>query len=484
MKHTLRATVLAACLAAVGSTAYAQALQPSQWNNANVRKLHISGATAPQLTLVGTVETTLCGNEYIRLSNLTGGGTSVTGETTRQFAWGCTIGGIPTVIYYTTLGSNYGVQPVIQGTALPRLNQADPSCPATLTLGGAAVPPGIGAAPNANSAVARCEAIIGGVPDVGISDIAPKGFVNVAPDGAIINNVPSAADVTGDYSEMSNYPAAVAALTTEYTPAQAIGLTVRPVQGVIFGLIASNPLVTAMGGTFGTDAEPSSTATIGLPIARKLMTLSGVAKDDILQALGVPPGPELILCRRAATSGTNAWGNIYYRDVTSLGPRTVDSDDITVSVNLTSSDVRNCVHNATLAGKYAIGILSRESSGATATGGSLPTNTSTTVAGGGRRYSYLRIGGATPDITGKDKGAAIAASYDNIGEVTLQYRNSVVTGTKLTLLNSLVTGLTGTAVCGNAGAVRLPNESGVKEACEISASRGSDPFGEFTFRPF
>jgi hypothetical protein len=475
MKNIVRTTILAACLGAIGSTASAQALQPSTWGSA-ARVLHISGATAPQNTLIAAVEATLCGNQFVRLSNLAGGATSVSGATTRQFAWGCTIGGITTVIYYTTLGSNYGVQPVIQAVAVPRLNQAGSGCPATVTLG----------TPNANSGAAQCEAITGGVPDVGISDIAPKGFVNTAPDGAIINNVPTAADVVADYADMAGYPAAVTALATEYTPGQAVGLVVRPVQGVLFGLIASNPLVTKMGGTFGTDLVPNSTASIGMPIARKLLNFSGVARDDILAALGVPAADfgELILCRRAPTSGTNAWGNIYFRDLSGLGPRTADSDDITVVTNLTSSDVRNCVNTATTNGKYAIGIISRESSGATATGGSLPTNTDTVTGAGGRRYSYLRIGGSTPDITGKDKLAAVSGSYDNVGEVTLQYKTATVTGTKLTLLNSLVSSLTGDAVCTNAGAVRLPNENGTKQACEMAASRGTDPFADFAFKPF
>jgi hypothetical protein len=465
MKHLILSASVAAALVSIGGVANAQALQPSAWAGATT-VLHISGATAPQQTLAGTIENSLCNGTFVRLTNLTGGSTSVSGQTLRQMAWGCTTTYGTTVIYYTTTGSNYGVQPAIQGTALPRLNQAGSGCPTTVTL-------------SSGRGTAQCTAIVGGIPDVGVSDIDPRGFVNVTPDLVSVNNVPNSAQIIADYPDMAAFPAAIAALETPYTEAQRANITVSPIQGVIFGLVASNPLVLAAGGTLGTDTSPTTNVSIPFAMARALNNLSGWDNFTILKSMGLSDtdaAKPLTFCRRSPTSGTNAWGNVFYRQA-GLSPRLAGTvDGITTVENLTSSDIRNCVHNASLAGNYAIGIISRESGAGSASGGNLPTNTSGTVAGGGRQYSFLQISGAQPDRAGtKDKYFVRNGGYENVGEATMQYRNSL-SGNKLSLTTDLITALQGDDVCVNAGAVSLANEDGAAGTCEMRSTRAGDPY--------
>lgn len=470
MKRQLLSALVGSALMGLAGVASAQALQPSAFTGAGVNRLFIAGATAPQGTIINTVQTSasLCNNQWTRLTNVAGGGT---GSGLRFIAWGCTIGGTPTVIYYTTTGSSFGVQPVLQGAATPRLDPTS-ACPNFGTL--------------ALTNQQQCNGTVDDAVDVGVSDISPAGFVNTGPDGIAVNNVPTAEDIAADteLAFIAGKTALINALTSDFTPSQLSTVQIRPIQGVIFGVAVSNALATRLGGAINAhNGGPIISKRAVAEIVNQtfgdrgtISNLLGLRGAPLNAALG--PSETIKFCKRLPTSGTAAVANIYFRVDGQLGPARpgAANDGVVVEEVLTTGNVRTCLSNASDAGELAIGILSRET-------GNIPTGAA------GFRYSFAQIDGADPDSaaaatpgSANDRRGAITGAYDFIGEATFNVRNGR-SAPQTAIINSLVTALTGSAVCTNAGAVVMTdNNPAVRASCETIHSRAGDPFANTQIR--
>ena len=470
MKRHLLSALVGSALLGMAGAASAQALQPSAFASAPTQ-LFLSGATAPQGTIISTVEGTLCAGQWTRLTNLASGGT---GSGLQFIAWGCTVGGTPTVIYYTTTGSSFGVQPVLQAAATPRLDPAV-SCPNFASLG--------------TTNVQQCSATTDAVPDLGVSDISPAGFVNTGPDGTSVLNAPTADDIAAD-SELafiSGKTALINALTTDFSPSQLSSVTIRPIQGVVFGVAVSNALATRLGGlTNAHNGGPIMSKRAVAEIIHQtfgdrgtISNLLGLRGSPLGAALG--PAETIKFCKRLPTSGTAAVANIYFRVDGQLGPARpgAANDGVIVEEVLTSGNVRTCLSNASDAGELAIGILSRET-------GNIPNGA---AGSSGRRYSFAQIDGADPDSaaaatpgSANDRRGAITGAYDFIGEATFNVRNGR-SAAQTSIINSLVNALTSSTVCSNAGAVVMSdNNPAVRASCETIHSRAGDPFANTQIR--
>jgi hypothetical protein len=451
---SLAAAVGLACLS---SGVSAQALQPSGFAGAAIQ-IHLSGATAPQGTILNRIQNDACGGAYTRLTNNSAGGT---GSGLLQVAIGCTTANGTLAFYYTTTGSNFGVQPIIQSASLPRVDVAAAGCNTNF-------------APLNAVNTRQCTATVGSIPNLGVSDIPPSAFVNVGPDGITVNNVPTAAEITTDFPFMSGFAAANTAMAQEVSQTQLNSITVRPIQGVIFGLVASHALATQLGAagvgtTTGTAATPNG-GSIPRSIARAIFGTAGWDKATVSSLLGFASEPTVFkVCKRVPTSGTQALANVYFRQE-GFQPRRGSTagtivDGFTVIENPTSGNIRTCMDAATAAGEVAIGIISRET-------GNLPTGTTA-----GRRYAFLGLDGIAPDTAGINKLNVIRGGYDYVGEATFQYRNNSLNTAQQSFVDDLVTTLTSSTVCADAGAATMADEDGsATTTCESRASRKGDHF--------
>jgi hypothetical protein len=465
MKRTLISSAIAAGFMMAGGHAAAQALSSADMvtiTSAGTNVLFLSGATAPQQTLIDTIESNLCGGTFTRLRSTAGNGA-------RYQAWGCTSGGAQVVIYYTTLGSNWGVQPVLiggTGRQTPRLD------PAVCT-----------SAAGVNRDNCTVNAIAPLVPDVGVSDVRPSAFVGP--------NVPTLASLTTEFPEANIAPYNAAggvfsALTTPF----AGGGVIDPVQGVVFGVAVSNTLSTLMGAS----ANRRDSAAPDLDKTTFASILAGkFGADDIDTALGVTTSTSptrYVVCRRVPTSGTWTFFNVYWLNNGAVPPSNAtlpastttdwNGEEVAYVNNTTSGQVRTCMNRANASGLAAFGTISAENDN---NAGASPSGTANT-------WSFAKLNGVpmepttvSPVVQASNLNNVKEGLYDFVGEVTLNRRGALA-GVKNTLYTTLRTNLRGNAVCTlgvssttvSTGALQMAGATGASPACSTNWSREGDPF--------
>jgi len=466
MKRTLISTGLFAAFGLIGN-AHAQAISAADALAAPTQ-LFLAGATANSSTIRDAVKTAMCGSktDTTKFREWTGSGANAS----RFFAIACNsaVTGGNAVFYYTALGSNFGVNPVLYGgtgVASPKLDLGS-----TCTTG---TPGTCSAFTNAASST---------IPDLGFSDIAPSAFTGP--------NTPTAAVLSREFNPVfgnfsTAYPALFNAMKED---AAADGATVYPVNGMQFAILISNTLATALGGTansypvgLSTNQSISSTTIAGL--------MAGAYNGaQALAALGISdPSPsnvtKVAVCTRPATSGTKAWANIFFlgAGATPKGDNTTNSlpgtggnwsgQQVAYVENLGSSDLRTCMNAASAQNIPAIGISSLER-------GQLPSGT-TGVTGitGSNAYAIARLDGVSPDnAAATDRINARNGLYTYIGEATMQGRGDI-SANQQTIVDAIVASLTSSAVCGAPGPTTAPDgTAGNATGCETRWSRSADPF--------
>jgi hypothetical protein len=472
MKRTHISAAIAAGFALAAGQAGAQALTKAQFAAVPASNtLFISGATAPQQTLIDKIEKNLCNNTFTKLRSTNEG-------SARYQAWGCTNAGAQIAVYYTTLGSSWGVQPVLFGGAGRNTPRIDPNAAACGAY-----------AAGANVTSCTVNGITASIPDVGVSDIAPPAFVGP--------NVPTVASLAAEFPELTagGTPTATYApvFTAIATPFVSGGVVDR-VQGVVFGIAVNNPLTTLLQtqqrlpliNGVRDNRAPSLNKNVVASILDR--TLPGA--NEIDRALGINtavlPGPtRYVVCQRVPTSGTQAWANVYWLRnsppaaanlTTALIPATGANwagRPVAYVSNTTGGDVRSCLNKATAAGIPAIGIISAENSNNAGAG----TNT----------WSFAKLDGIpmetqTLNTQASNLTNAKSGTYDNVGEVVLN-RRGTLTGVKNTVYSSLLTGLRGQDVCsvsGGAiatGALQIAGVPSATTACRTVWTRSALPFG-------
>lgn len=471
MQRTLISAAIAAGFALAAGQAGAQALSSAQMAAVSAANtLFISGATAPQQTLIDTIETNLCAGTFTRLR-------STAGNSARYQGWGCTRSGTQVAIYYTTLGSSWGVQPVLSsgGRNTPRV---DPNVCST-TAG-------------VNRDNCTVNGITASIPDVGVSDIRPTAFVSP--------NLPSLAQLVTEYPELTSggaptatYASVFDAITKPYIG----GGVIDAVQGVVFGIAVNNTLgallQSAQGLAVTNNVRDSRAPSIAKNVVSAILAGGLPAADDLDAALGIDtttlPGPtRYVVCRRVPTSGTQAWANVYWlRNGTapnadlSAAPAADTTDwfagnDFGIVANTTGGNVRSCMNRATSSGVPAIGIISAENDN----------NAGAAPSGVANTWSFAKLDGvpmetttASPVTQDSNLTNVKLGTYDNVGEVVLN-RRAAFAGTQLSLYNTLRDNLQGAAVCTTGanvatGAVQMAGV-GSNSTCKTVWSRDANPF--------
>jgi hypothetical protein len=471
MQRTLISAAIAAGFALAAGQAGAQALTSVQMAAVPAANtLFISGATAPQQTLIDTIETNLCGGTFTRLR-------STAGNSARYQGWGCTSAGSQIAVYYTTLGSNWGVQPVLFAGAGRNTPRIDPTACAT-TAG-------------VNRDNCTVNGIAPAIPDVGVSDVRPSAFISP--------NLPTQAQLISEFPEMTSggaptaaYAPVFAAIASPYTG----GGSIEGVQGVVFGIAVNNTLGALLQTAQSLPVVPNVRDNRAPAIAKNVVVgmLSGSLPDadSIDAALGIDtatlPGPtRYVVCRRAPTSGTQTWANVYWlrngtfpdADLT-VAPAGDTTDwagkDVAYVQNTTGGNVRACVNRATSSGVPAIGIISAENDN----------NAGASPSGVANTWSFAKLDGIPMETTttnpvtqASNLTNAKLGTYDNVGEVTLNRRGALA-GVKGTLYTTLRDNLRGAAVCTTGAAVSTGALQiagiGSNSTCKTVWSRGGNPF--------
>jgi hypothetical protein len=473
MKRTHISAAIAAGFALAAGQAGAQALTKAQFVAVPVANtLFISGATAPQQTLIDKIEKNICSNTFTKLRS--------TNEVSARYqAWGCTNAGAQIAVYYTTLGSSWGVQPVLNGTGkdTPRIN------PNAATCGD------YGA--GANVTTCTVNGIMASIPDVGVSDIAPSAFVGP--------NVPTTAVLAREFPELTvnglglnpttTYSPVFTAIATQFVS----GGVVDRVQGVVFGIAVNNPLTTLLQTKQGlpliNGVRDNRAPSLNKNVVSSILDRTLPGANEIDAALGINTavlaGTRYVVCQRVPTSGTQAWANVYWLRNTPPAAANLTTAQIPATgtdwagrpvayvSNTTGGDVRSCLNKATQAGIPAIGIISAENSNNAGAG----TNT----------WSFAKLDGIpmetqTLNTQASNLTNAKSGTYDNVGEVVLN-RRGALTGVKNTVYSSLLTGLRGQDVCsvsGGAiatGALQIAGVPSATTACRTVWTRAALPFG-------
>jgi hypothetical protein len=467
MKRTLISTGLVAAFGLLGN-AQAAGITAAQALAAPIQ-MFMAGATANAGTIRNAVKNAMCGGttsafqtEYI------GSGDNAS----RFFAIACTTSSGNAVFYYTALGSNFGVNPVLYngtGAATPKLDLN--TCTGTNCTG-------ITSAANST------------IPNLGYSDINPTAFTGP--------NTPNAATLKREFDSIlggnfeANYPALFNAMKDD---SAANGDTqIYPVNGMQFGILISNRLATALGGTadsyplgLSTNQSVSSTAIAGLMGGAYLDDTSG---GQALRALGITTDPspsnvtKVAVCTRPATSGTKAWANIFF-----LGagkPPAGDNTNSTIGTggnwggqavavveNVTSGQARDCMIAASDQNIPAIGISSLEKSGLPRLTSGLTGLTTT------NRYAVARIDGVSPDNGATaDRINVRNGLYTYVGEATMQSRGDL-SANQEGIKDAIVTALTASGVCANPGPTTSPDGvDGNGTGCETKWTRNADPLAK------
>ena len=460
MKRTLISTGLVAAFGLLGNV-QAQGISAAD-ALAAPNQFFMSGATANVATIVSAVKTAMCANGSTQY-NPSGS------NATRFIAVACNspLAGGNAVFYYTSLGSNFGVNPPLYngtGVKTPKLDLN--TCSGTTCNGWTT---------NANSTI----------PELGYSDINPTAFTGP--------NTPTAAALSTEFNSLfpnfqTAYPDLFNAMKED---SAANGDTqIYPVNGMTFAILISNPLATALGGTINSYPLGLSTnQSVSTPTIAGLMTGAYTTGAQALAALGIAdPSPsnvtKVAVCTRPATSGTKAWANTFFLGA-GAAPKKANAtaaasggnwsgQAVAIVENLGSSDLRTCMNRASAQGIPAIGISSLEVS-------QLPLGTTPSSATTGLRtdttYAVARIDGVSPDaaVVG-DRVNTRNGLYTYVGEATMQSRGDL-SATQEAIKDAMVAALNGSSVCALSGPTTLPDgNDGNATGCETKWSRQADAF--------
>ena len=456
MTRTLISAGLVAAFGLSGN-AFAQAISPADAAAAPTQ-IFLSGATAPATIVRNVVKATMCPSGFAEYNN-----------STRFYAIACnsSVTGGNAVFYYTSLGSNFGVQPVLYngtGVATPKLKLSSCANQASTTN---------------QSCTGITTAAESTIPDVGVSDIAPSGFVGA--------NVPTAAALDREFNStfggnFASYSTLYSALQQDATVSESNVIT--PINGVVFNVAMSNTLATALGGTASSiPVGIGSTQSLPSTVIRAIMRGDFATGEAALTALGINPSTvgtatKFAVCSRPATSGTKAWANLFFLGsdapkaenavVGTLGAwkgNTTATAGTTRSIafvdNLGSSDVRTCLTQASAQSIPAIGIISVESSN---------------KPSGSNIYAFGRIDGVYPDNAAADDRINVRSGlYNYVGEATFNQRASLADEPQ-SIVTAITDALNSSTVCASPGSVTLPDgTSGNATGCEIKWTRGGIP---------
>ncbi len=457
MTRTLISAGLVAAFGLSGN-AFAQAISPADAAAAPTQ-IFLSGATAPATIVRNVVKSTMCPSGFAEFSN---------GSKFYAIACNSSVTGGNAVFYYTSLGSNFGVQPVLYngtGVATPKLKVS--SCPTQ-------------ASATNQTCTGITTAAESTIPDVGVSDIAPSGFVGA--------NVPTAAALDREFNStfggnFASYSALYSALQQDATSSESNVIT--PINGVVFNVAMSNALATALGGTANSiPVGIGSTQSLPSTVIRAIMRGDFATGNAALTAIGINPSTvtaatKFAVCSRPATSGTKAWANLFFlggdapkaeNAVVGTGGDWKGNTSATAGVtrsiafveNLGSSDVRACLTQASTQGIPAIGIISAESSNK--------------PNGGSNTYAFGRIDGVYPDNAAVDDRINVRSGlYTYVGEATFNQRSALADEPQ-SIVTAITDALNSSTVCSSPGSVTLPDgTSGNATGCEIRWTRGGIP---------
>jgi hypothetical protein len=454
MKRTLISTGLVAAFGLIGNV-HAQAISAADALAAPTQ-LFMSGATANAATIIAAVKSAMCAsgsNEFTSPNAL---------YTGKFFAVACNspATGGNAVFYYTALGSNFGVNPVLYagtGVATPKLDLNTCS-------GGVTACTGITGAASST------------IPDVGYSDISPTAFTgpNTPKDTALRREFDTTFGGAGQFE--AKYPDLFAAMQSDSAADETT--TITGVNGMQFGIAISNILATSLNGvTSNYPVGLSNSQSVSKAAVAALMA-GGLNGPQALAALGIAdPSPsnttKVVVCTRPATSGTKAWANLFFlgagatpRAENATVPATAGGNwsgqAVAYVENLGSGDIRTCMTRASDSNIPAIGIISLEA-------GNLPS--------AARKYSFARLDGVAPDSAANfDRINTRNGLYTYVGEATMQNRGSL-SEDQQTVVDAVVNSLKSSAVCGASGPTTKPDgASGNLSGCETRWSRGGDPF--------
>jgi hypothetical protein len=460
MKRTLISTGLVAAFGLLGNV-QAQGISAAD-ALAAPNQFFMSGATANVATIVSAVKTAMCANGSTQY-NPSGSNAS------RFIAVACNspLAGGNAVFYYTSLGSNFGVNPTLYngtGVKTPKLDLN--TCSGTTCNGWTT---------NANSTI----------PELGYSDINPTAFTGP--------NTPTAAALSTEFNSLfpnfqTAYPDLFNAMKED---SAANGDTqIYPVNGMTFAIVISNTLATALGGTANSYPLGVSTSqSVSTPTVVGLMTGAYTTGAQALSALGIAdPSPsnvtKVAVCTRPATSGTKAWANTFFLGAGG-NPKAANAtaaasggnwsgQQVAIVENIGSSDVRTCMNRASAQGIPAIGISSLEVA-------QLPLGTTPSSATTGLRtdttYAVARLDGVSPDaaVVG-DRVNTRNGLYTYVGEATMQSRGDL-SATQEAIKDAIVAALNSSSVCALSGPTTLPDgNAGNATGCETKWSRQADAF--------
>ena len=460
MKRTLISTGLVAAFGLLGNvqaqgiSAAAALAAPTQF--------FMSGATANVATIVSAVKTAMCENGSTQY-NPSGSNAS------RFIAVACNspLAGGNAVFYYTSLGSNFGVNPPLYngtGVKTPKLDLN--TCTGTTCSGWTS---------DANSTI----------PELGYSDINPLAFTGP--------NTPTAAALNTEFNSLfGNFQTAYPALFNAMKEDSAANgdTQIFPVNGMTFAILISNPLATALGGTANSYPLGLSTSqSVSTPTIAGLMGGAYTTGAQALAALGIAdPSPsnvtKVAVCTRPATSGTKAWANIFFLGAGGA-PKAANAtaaasggnwsgQQVAIVENIGSSDLRTCMNRASAQGIPAIGISSLEVA-------QLPLGTTPSSATTGLRtdttYAVARLDGVSPDsaVVG-DRINTRNGLYTYVGEATMQGRGDL-SAAQEAVKDAIVAALTSSSVCASSGPTTQPDGvAGNGTGCETKWSRQADAF--------
>jgi hypothetical protein len=411
--------------------------------------LFISGASAPRDLLVGAGTNSICnaGTKSIFRQGIPG----TPGNTIRLYGIVCQgnaasgLSGQNIAIYYSPLGSGWGVSPVRRGLQLPRLNTV--SCPA-----------GVGNATDTGENCTLNDTAVQAVPDVGVSDLS-KNVVGVSP------NVPTVSEIDAEFGASGIITTATKnSFALPMSSSELSSLTENATGGTVFAVTLNAALRNALiarTGIYPTSVVDGATtyATLSKAEIAGLFQSGNAAAVNPAALLGIPAG-DFGVCRRLTGSGTQAVANQYFLNnpgSSSVGGSfdfaSFANDDnaptYAVVENIASSDVNTCMGGS----GYRMGIVSIENA---------------PPAGGG----FAAINGVAPTKANVRNGV-----YDYYSEQVLT-RNTL-SGGKLSLFTGLDTQLSSSAVCSNAAAMVLPGVTvpAGSEACQMRSSRVGNQAG-------
>lgn len=299
--------------------------------NTNNRVVFISGASAVQAGFTGIISSLI--NGPIRLANTTANSRDfeAVAGTLIAAAGGWTAGSNVIVIYRTKGGSVFGVDPVARNQAIESLNVTSTTCGDSRPGGGV----GTGGAGTSTSPYVCTTSLNSRIPDVGVSDVAPRLF-------------------HGDYNteggEIGGPNGGNPAPALIASELAALGVPV-PLYGLAFGV----PITKNVGLVDLDKATISAIMTGNLGTWNQVN--STLAADDIL------------ICRRVPGSGTQAVFNMYFGnypcnttnafnvpadrnasaawdDATNTYTVSPGTGGVVVIENSTSGDVRKCLNSA------------------------------------------------------------------------------------------------------------------------------------------